>query len=236
MREQEALLLMKMGEAAESLQALPVFREEATNNLSPRRQMEAKIMSLRILSSNAKWPEARTASDELRQFLDGEPASRLPQGDRVSAYQAIAEFEIRAGDGPAAESTLNSLDARADVSGAGPAYHARTLMLRGLAMRQNGEHQNAIRWLQAAEIAYSDSFGPVNPQTLLCRLNQIPSLLAMGNRTQAVALVDEARATLQKHLPANAAVMRQISKMSSDLSDVDYEEAKSKAFNALFFN
>ena len=210
MRVQRVLLLIKTGSASDVLRDLPIFQHDAQNDLSPQRQIEAKIMIVRILAANSMWADADLLAAQLELLTRGARDETVSDSLLLATYFAIAELQIREGRGFAASDGLNRMDAQVDLSNSEPGYKARALMLRGLAKQSERDFTGALRSLEDAERAYASSYGTDHTQTLLCRLNQIYSLTSLGRVYQAAGLIDATMPLLEKRLPLHAPLIAQI--------------------------
>ncbi len=234
-QEQEALLLLKTGDFVASLDSMPSFLYEATNELSPKRQIDANVMALRVLAANGRAAEGSQLRSRLSRVADSASDSERSERGRLSARLALAEADLRDGDGIAAEKVLAPLFAGPSNAGLEGGYMARALMLRGLALQAQARDGEALSYLRAAQTDYADSFGPSHPETLLCGMNQIRSLVAIGDRTRAISLLDSTLPTLRGQLPPRAPVIGTLEKMRADI-DVPSTGTSRTAGVAVFFN
>ena len=233
-RQQQILLLIKIGAVAESIDLLPAMALEARNGLSPRRQVQAVIAEVRVLAANRRWADGRAAAAELKNLVSNENSKPLPDYLVLASYQAIAELEIRAGLAQVALETLSDLGSRFRIDSVDGAYRARTLMLQGLALQKDGDDTHALSVLEEATRAYAIAFGADHTQTLLCRLNTVQSLSATGFPAKAVRLIDDTLPLLRQRMPPQAPLLGQLARVRAEL--LLPHTAKAAPAPTLFFN
>ena len=234
-RFREALVSLKSWNFTSALESMPAFLNEAKNELSPARQIEANGIALRVLAANGRATEGVDLRDRLRRIVDAGAGAARFDGVHLSARLALAEADVREGDGAAGEGELAALFSDEAVAKVEGGYKARALMLRGLALQLQARHDEALRFLRDAEASYVDSFGPTHTETLLCRLNQIRSLVATRDRAQALALLDSTLPILRGRLPFGAPVIGALERVHRDLT-VPAAGTSRTAWPAVFFN
>ena len=95
---------------------------------------------------------------------------------------------------------------------------ARGQMMIGLALQREHEHSTALAALSRATEAYGRVYGIHHADTLLCGLNRVVSLRALGRPGEALRLIDESLPELRRALGADAPVVRRMELLRADLA------------------
>ena len=237
LRMLEALLLLETGAFREALTLLPVLLAETEHDSSPRRQAEATVLSARIVAANQRTTDWPAVFERLHRMASEPDARNVPMESRKTVSLAVAEVALRTGRIQDAQKALESLlGARAEARSQYDIAHvARAQLLAGLAQQLLSNHLDALSLLNAAEGHYEQAFGRGHTVALLCRLNQIPSLLAVGNRIRAVAVIDETLPILRERLPPRAPVVVKAERAREDLR-LSLITIPPSAGHAVFFN
>ena len=210
----QARLWMQMGDFRRAQELLPAFAREANNDLSPRRRAEALIIASRVLAANEFAGDHDNLQGRLSEIIGPAVGEKLADGIVKSARLALAEVALRERRTADVDASLaDLLTVSGSMSNESRAYFARALMLHGLALQVDDNHPGALIALRSAEENYAHSFGASHTEVLLCRLNQVPSLVATGAGSVATQLVDEALPALRATLPSNSPILTRVEKI-----------------------
>ena len=234
-RSQLARLLIYVGNAAEAMKLVPALRIEIDNDLSPRRQSEAAVAVGRVLAANASLPADDPLRARLRNVVDLATRGDLSKDIGLSAKLALAEIALRDGRVVDVATELGSFLEAAPSDGETQIYLARGLLLHGLAQQLSGHPAESLLTLQAAGRMYSGSLGPDSTFELLCRVNQVPALLATDAYPKALWILEDAVPKLQSRLPADATVLRRLEQTRAALKG-ERTSVPSSARRAVFFD
>jgi len=207
------------------------------NASSPWRQAEATILAARVLAANQLSSQRPELALKLRHLAFGADELGLTPDVRVSATLGVAEIALWESRLDDAQSILRDFLAAHEASAThgALAYRARARFLSGLALQLAKRYEEAGASLRSAEEDYEKAFGRGHTVAMLCRVNQVPSLLAAGNRKAALDLLDETLPALRQRLPPGAPVVRRVEQARKDLQ-ASLSPIPTSAGRAVFFN
>ena len=233
----EALLLMESGSYRDALKVLPALLMQVENSSSPWRQAEATILAARVLAANRLSSQRPDLALRLRHLAFGTDESGATPDIRISATLGVAEialWEARVHD---AQNILRDFLTANEGSATHDrlAHRARARFLNGLALQLGTRHEEAGASLRLAEADYEKAFGRGHTVAMLCRVNRVPSLLAAGDRSAALEVLDGALPALRQRLPPGAPVVRRVEQARKDLQ-ASLSPIPTSAGRAVFFN
>ena len=190
---------------------------ELASNSAPARQLRLLIAVSRAFSAAGQLPRY----PQLRQRLQAGASledHNLPPSLRMQARQALAEIALREGRPHAALKIVNEGLAGEDSRPTRVDLQARGRMLAGLALQAEGRHAEALEMFSAASHLYGQALGNHHSDMLLCGLNRIESLTALGHVEEAIALIDVSLPELREAIGTMSPIFKRIERWRADLA------------------
>jgi tetratricopeptide (TPR) repeat protein len=204
-----------------------------TNTASPARQARALIQVTRALAASGQLAAHVGLRQQLIRFgrNEGEPGQQEPL--RMSALLAQAEALLREERPREALDWVGEALRRYPPGQQDADLKARAEMFSALALQALGRHPEALDALAGAQAIYRQTLGPRHPDTLLCGLNRVRSLVALGRSAEARTLIEDSLPEMRDALGEASPVVLSIEKWRADLAaarSVDFHPARIRDF------
>ncbi len=223
---------LRLGYADEAATIGADLVPDLASNSAPARQLRLLIAVSRAFSAAGQLQRY----PQLRQGLQAGAAREdpdLPPSLRLQARHALVEIALREGRLPAALKVVNEALAGENSRSARVDLQARGRMLAGLALQAGGRHAEALEMFSVACNLYEQAQGSRHPDTLLCGLNRIESLSALGRVEEATALIDASLPELRQAIGSGAPIIKRIERWRADLAaarPIDFHTAGGRDF------
>lgn len=203
----QTTILLRLGEPVAALQALPRLIQQANDDRSPRRQIEALMTASRVVAANAM---TANHGDLLRRLETiGGPSANPPVSDpvRVQILLTLAEVDILTGRPSQAVSRLRAALDAMPMLAHDNLLHGRAAVLLGVALQDLGEFGAALPLLDDALQRYESAYGREHPLVALYGLNYAVSLDRTGRHREARDIVEVAVPILTKAMGETSPVV-----------------------------
>jgi len=231
MRHLQAVVLLRLGATDAAQQLVPALLEDKESGGATLRQLSV-VVACRVLAANgelARHRELRASLVELAEAPDGATLHFIG----TAAALAVTEIALLEGDAVEAARHATRLLERADPRD-DPLEIERARLLLGIALQMQGQHERALRELQAAHDVHARVLGADHAMTLLFGLNRAVSMHALGDASRALSLIDAALPMLRERLGPTAPVVQRIVQLRSDIATQRRGESTKAASTAFF--
>ena len=160
--------------------------------------------------------------------------AQVPGSLKRLAGLALAEVELRAGRPRQARRFAEEVLQAASGEEADADLNARAQMLVGVALQREQRHAEALAALALAIPLHERAFGHQHVDMLLCALNRVASLLALGRAAEALKQIDDSLPGLRKGLGADAPVVKRVELWRADLAAARPVASQAASANDMF--
>jgi serine/threonine protein kinase len=223
---------LRLGYVDEAAAIATDLLPELASHSAPARQLRLLIVVGRAFAAAGQLPRFPLVRQRLQAGASPDDAN-LPPLLRLQARQALAEIALREGRPQAALQIVNEALAGEDSQSTRVDLQARGRMLAGLALQARGRHAEALELFATASHLYEQALDSHHPDTLLCGLNRIESLSALGRVEEATALIDASLPQLRQAIGSAAPIIKRIERWRADLAaarPIDFHTAGGRDF------
>lgn len=216
----KAQALLRLGWPERVRPDLPALRAVMDDTTSPDAQAAAMLPLYRVYSALGELPQQSALADRVWAMTQSNEGAGIHPVRKFYGLVYIAEDRLRAGQAQEAEDLLKQalLMEIAQPAGRLPSEtSAMAGMLMGVALRMQYRFDESMTWLLRARLEREKALGPLHPMTLLCVLNEIQTLRALGRTQEAIALLRISEPELRRKLGTDAAAYQRVARIKSEL-------------------
>jgi tetratricopeptide (TPR) repeat protein len=212
----QLMAALRVGAVAEAADLATALLPDLDGSASVAKKLRLVIHVSRALAA----ADGLSRHPALRQRLSegAQAGEEMPPSLRQLARLALAEIALRENRPKDARQLADDILTVGAAQASDTYILARAQMLAGLASQHRQRHAEALEALAKAEKLFEQAFSARHADTLLCRLNKVESLVALGRREEALALIDDVLPELRRALGEISPVIRNIQSWRAGLA------------------
>ena len=222
LKRRQAWALLRMGDGRQALAVAEQLTPQLSQSTARYARFAAAYLRVHILAALGLTNFDEPAVQVLMAMLGDDSTNRLPPLYQVPGLISMALLQLRTGDVADAERWLAQADAVIATQGRESlkAESASLDAARGLTLQARGKHHEALVALGARCQAPQ----PASPLASISGLNCVRSLVATGQKPQAMALVQATLTRFGSSLGEDAPNTRRARQLLQDLQSPAYRQ------------